>query len=147
MKDKHIAVWEWLLTCPVIRNLYFNYARAADGDTALIPESAYNDVWQDDMPYIDGSGMKNYDFAIALYKDFSTVPNSTENIEALRDAERIAEWIDTQGKAHNYPDFPDKCTILDLYTLPLTAGAIAAQDESGAKYQFQFRIEYLFKKE
>lgn len=126
MKDKHIAVWEWLLTCPVIRNLYFNYARAADGDTALIPESAYNDVWQDDMPYIDGSGMKNYDFAIALYKDFSTVPNSTENIEALRDAERIAEWIDTQGKAHNLSRFPGQLYDIGLVYAPLTAGAIAA---------------------
>ncbi len=147
MTGKHEAVWDWLLTCPEIHDLYFNFARASDGDAVLIPESAYNDEWQDGMPYIDGSGMKNYDFAIALFKNFSTVPNSTENVEALIDAERIAGWIDAQGEAHNYPAFPENCTIMDLYTLPLSAGAIAAQNDTGVKYQFQFRIEYFYEKE
>lgn len=145
--NKAEKIMEWLYLCPHIQDLYFNFSQSSDGDTVLIPNTAYTDEWADGMPFIDGSGDKICVFTIIRFERFSTEPNSTENAEVLLDVQRIAEWIDEQEEKKNYPVFPENCTITNMKVLPFENGGLAGQDEENAKYMFSIQIEYYYEKE
>lgn len=147
MKDKHNAVWEWLMKCPEIKDMFFNFGRAENGNTVLVPETAYHDTWKDDKPTISGEGIRYYDFAIIQFKAAVTEPNNRENIEILLDIEKIAAWVDEQEEKGNYPVFPDGETVLEVKPLEAPSGYVAGQDKDGAKYMLQVRIEYLYERE
>ena len=51
-------MWDWLLGCPYIQDLFFNFAQSDDGDAALVPSEA---VLQE---FIDGSSLRSYDVAL-----------------------------------------------------------------------------------
>lgn len=140
-KTKHEAVWDWLLTCPHIKDLFFNFSQSGNGDTMLVPLTAYNDYAVQD--YISGTSLRWYDFAIVRFDALSFEPNDQKNIEVLVDVEAIAEWIEQQAAQHNHPTFPAGCQILSVEALPSGTDYVAAKDETGAKYMLQFRIEYI----
>lgn len=142
--NKHEAVWDWLLTCPEIKDMYFNFSQSNNGDTVLVPQTAYNDSWDDGMPYIDDTGFKNYTLTIIQFEAYSTIPNSTENISILLDIEKVAKWIDCQDKLKNFPLFPTDCTIQSITVLPFANGGIAGQDDNGVKYMFSIQINYFY---
>lgn len=141
--NKHEAVWNWLCDCPEIADMYFNFSQSNNGDTAIIPMTAYNDMWKYE-PFIDDSGEKIYTFTIVQFERYSTTPNNTENIDILLDVEKVANWIDKQHKIENYPLFPSNSQIFKIKALPFENGGIAGQDENGAKYMFSVQIEYLY---
>lgn len=147
MTDKHTAVWDWLMQCPELKDMYFNFGKTEDDSTILVPETAYNDTWKEGKPCIDGGGIKYYDFAIVQFKAAVVEPNNTENIEILLDVEKVARWIDEQEEKGNYPAFPEDETILEVKVLESPSGYVVGQDENGAKYMLQIRIEYLYEKE
>ncbi len=141
MKTKHEAVWEWLQDCPYIKNLFFNFSDAENGDTILSPHSAYEDRWVTE--YTDGGGEKRYSFSISQYQAYSTAPNSIENIHTLHRLEQIAAWVDEQRKKRNFPAFPPDETVIDLYALPGNDKYLALSDKNGAKYMLEIAIDYL----
>lgn len=148
MNDKSQAIWDWLYEgCSAIKDLYFTFSQSNTGDTVLIPDTAYTDEWDDDMPFIDGTGFKHCIFTIVRFVAYSTVPNSTENIRASLDIQQIAEWIEQQEKQKNYPDFPEHCKIQEIQVLPFANGGLVGQDENGAKYMFSMQINYYYDKE
>ena len=137
---RHEAVWDWLMTCPYIHDMFFNFSESNNGDTVLVPLTSYNDTT--DQEYIDGSTLRYYDFSIVRFEAVSHEPNSGQNLEVLCDVEQIAAWVDTQAAANNYPDFPPGCTVQSVTVLPSDSGYVAARDETGAKYMLQIRIVY-----
>lgn len=139
--NNHKAVWEWLLSCPHIRNLFFSFARSKNGDTVFLPMTAYNDTLVKE--FIGTGSERRYDFALIRFDALSDEPNCTDNINALVDVEKIAEWIDEQDEAGNYPVLPEGCTPTRVAAYPPGAGYFAAQTEDQAKYLFQFYLEYL----
>ncbi|MDO4547539.1 MAG: hypothetical protein Q4D04_05550 [Clostridia bacterium] len=136
------AIWEWLTDCPHIKDLYFSFGEIADGNTVLVPLTAYKD--RAVTEFIDGSSIRECDFALVRFEAMTTEPNDAGNLAAQFDVESLAAWIDEQGKAGNFPEFPPSCKIQKLYALPTETGFLAAQDESGARYMLQFRIEYYY---
>lgn len=147
MIDKHIAVWDWLMQCPYLKDMYFNFGKAVNNATIIVPKTAYNDTWKEGKSCINGGGIKYYDFAIIQFKAAVAEPNNTENIEILLDVEKIAKWIDEQEEKGNYPVFGDNETVLEVKALESPGGYVSGQDQDGAKYMIQVRIEYLYKKE
>lgn len=139
--NTHEAVWNWLLTCPHIRSLFFNYARAENGDTVLVPMTAYNDTVM--REFSSKCTERRYDFALVYFNALSDAPNSVDNISVLLDAESIAAWIEQQDAAGNYPNMPEGCTVTAVAAYPPGAEYFAAQNEGQAKYLFQFYIDYL----
>lgn len=139
-KTRHEAVWDWLLTCPYIQDMFFNFSTVEDGGTVLVPLTAYNDTAEQE--FVDGSSIRNYEFSIVRFSVYSTAPNDRQNIDVLADVEHIAAWIEAQDAAGNYPVFPYGCHILEIEVLPSTGGYVSAWDESGAKYMLQIRIRY-----
>ena len=139
--NTHKAVWEWLLSCPHIRNLFFSFARPKNGDTVFQPMTAYNDTLI--REFIGSDTERRYDFALIRFDVISDEPNSTDNIDALIDVEQIAAWIDEQDAVGNYPVLPAGCTPIKVAAYPPGAGYFAAQNEDQAKYLFQFYLDYL----
>lgn len=136
MTDIHTAVWEWLMNCPAIRDFYFSFARADNGDTALVPVGD-NPIAE----YIDGGSSRRAVYALVRYDAISDAPNSDDNIAVILDVDRIAEWIEAQDAAGTFPDMPNGCIAEGLTVL--SASDFAAQDEGQAKLMFQFAIDYL----
>lgn len=140
-KTKHEAVWDWLLTCPHIKDLFFNFSQSANGDTVLVPLTAYSDTPM--REFTSGASERWYDFAIVRFDAVTFEPNDVQNIEVLLDVEAIGAWVEQQSAAGNFPEFPAGSTIQSVEALPSNVGYVAARDETGAKYMIQFRIEYI----
>ena len=134
--DKHSAVWQWLMTCPDIGDMFFNASRAEDGNTQLVPSD------QVVSTYIDGSTLRNYNCALNRFLAYSNDPNDDSNIDAVVDLEAVASWIDAQMAAGTLPEFPG-CIVNEARVLPNESGYMVAQDGALAKYMLQFQIEYL----
>lgn len=130
-ETRHEAVWEWLLGCPYIGDLFFNATRAEDGNTQLVPSESVI------ASYIDGSKVYHYDVALTRVMPLSNDPNDTYNLDALIDFEQIADWIE-----ENPPVFPEGYIVYSAEVVPSMSGFIAAQDTESAKYMLQFQIEY-----
>lgn len=137
---RHEAVWDWLLTCPHIKDMFFNFSTVEDGGTVLVPLTAFNDTAEQE--FVDGSSIRVYDFNIVHFSVYSTAPNDRQNIDVLANVERIADWVTQQDAAGNYPVFPNGCHVLGIEVLPSNGGYVSAWDESGAKYMLQIRIRY-----
>lgn len=134
------AIWDWLMTCPLIKDLYFQFGEAANENTVLVPVTAYKD--RTVKAFIDGSAIRHCDFALVRFEAVSTEPNSTQNIDTQQHVESLAAWIDEQGGAGNFPVFPATRRPQRVYALPTETGFVSAQGEHMAKFMLQFRIEY-----
>ena len=141
----HEAVWAWLTTCPHIRDLYFNYAAEVSGATVLTPLTAYRDAPVKE--FTSQASERQYDFALVRFAPLSDAPNSGENIDVLVDAEKLAAWVEAQDAAGNYPVLPAGCTVTAVTVAPPGQSYFAARSENEAKYQFQFAVRYLYRRE
>ena len=141
----HEAVWAWLMTCPHIRDLYFNYMASEGGATVVSPLTAYRDTAV--REFTSQMSEREYVFALSRMAALSDAPNSGENIALLAEAEKLAAWVEAQEAAGNYPALPEGCVPVALTVLPPGQGYMAARSADGVKYQFQFAIRYLYRKE
>jgi hypothetical protein len=135
--SKHMAVWEWLMTCPHIKDLFFVFSQTDDDDISLEPSESVVET------YIDGGTLRNYDVALACSKSCSFEPNELENITNLVDFEQLGEWVEAQNASRNFPAFPPGECVQEIRVLPNESGFVTAQDETGGKFMLQFQIEYL----
>lgn len=140
----HEAVWAWLMTCPHIRDLYFNYAAEVNGATVLTPLTAYRDAPVKE--FTSQTSERQYEFALVRFAALSDAPNSCENMNVLLDAERLAAWVEAQDAAGNYPALPTGCTVTGVSVVSPGQSYFAARSEDDAKYQFQFAVRYLYRK-
>ena len=138
-KSRHAAVWEWLLTCPHIRALYFAFCEARSGDTAFVPMTAYTDETLQE--FVDGSCVRSYEFALVRFDAYSVEPNDEYNLRALEDAEKIAAWVRQQSAEGNFPEFAQGCRVLEVEAVA-PGEMIGAWDDAGVKHMLHFRIRY-----
>ena len=134
--SKHDAVWDWLMSCPHIKDLFFNFSQAEAENTAIIPSETVMEE------YIDGSKLIQYEVSLVQFQTLSDEPNDEANVTSVEDFEKISEWIDAQVKLGNYPEFPDGSTIEEITTIPSAIGMMQMQDERLAKLMSQFIITY-----
>lgn len=134
--SRHEAVWNWLMECRHIGDLFFNASRPDGGSTVLIPSEQLVEK------YIDGSARYKYICELTRFLPYSPDPNDIENITQLVDFSKISEWIEEQLEDGNLPEFPDDCVIGDIEVLPNQSGFMVAQDYTSMKYRIQFSIEY-----
>ena len=134
--SKHRAVWDWLLGCPYIGDLFFNAATMKKGGTCLVPSEQVVER------YIDGSEKRHYNCALTRFLAYSQDPNDEANIAAVLDLEAVAKWIDAQMAAGALPQFPGSI-VNEARVLPNESGYMVAQDGTLGKYMIQFQIEYM----
>lgn len=151
MVDKGQAIINFLIECPQIQNspLFFNFINAKDDNKQIVTtgnEKILNSV------YIDGSVMKRYTFTIMDYKSIAyraVVKDSTyldENVEDLFNVQEIVDWVTTQAKNRNFPDFGTDCLIDDMRTLtdnPNINGVDSSVTPALAKYSISIQIDYI----
>lgn len=137
MTSKHRAVWDWLRTCPHIQDLFFNAARVEDGATQLVPGESITET------YLDGSSLRTYDCALNRFMPISFDANDIANIEDAVDLDGVAEWVEAQNAARNFPEFPEGCQVQEIKVNPNESGYIAMMEAGIAKYMLQFQIEFL----
>ena len=137
MDNKYKAVVEYLSQYPELKSyLYFNTIQEKENHTSISTTSS--DYYS--KRYIRG-GIKNYDFAITIIKNYDT-GTSELNIDEMFGVQKFMNWIDLQNKNKNFPIFENAkvFSIKNLQNEPSFSGI----NESGslAKYMFQIRIEY-----
>ena len=135
----HEAVWDWLLTCPHIHELFLGFATAREGGTVLVPLTACVDSAE--REFVDGSSIRNYDLTIVRFCLYTAAPDDRENLDALDDLAKLADWVAAQSAQGSYPVLPAGCTPLNVEALP-GGDFFSAWDEGGAKYMLQIRIRY-----
>lgn len=152
--DKNQAVIDFLITCPAIRDnpLYFNFLNAKDGNKQLL--STGNDKLMN-RTFIDGSVAKRFTFTIidyrsvayqAIVKPIGTSEYMNENVEELLDVQGIADWIEEQNDARNFPDFGSDFDIDEMHTLtdnPNVNGVDTSINPALAKYSISIQIDYV----
>jgi hypothetical protein len=154
--DKNKAVIDFLMTCDYIKNspLFFNFGQAKSDNKQII--TIANDV-RINEPFIDGSIRKRYTFTIIDYKSVAynavvmrTVNNAStpvsENLDTAFEARQVAEWIEEQNDARNYPDFGEDCTIDDMVVgtnEPNVNGVDRSITPALAKYSISIKIDYI----
>ena len=143
--QKHNAVWQWLYdgNCG-ISDLFFvlgQYDESGEltlnNQVVFTPEAVTSDEWV--RRYVDGGGIKNYNFVLSQYAPLVCQSNTPANIVTLDAFERVAEWIDLQNRLKNYPAFPVGC---EIQKIEVTPAGVAASDETGAKLQMTVTINY-----
>lgn len=135
----HKSVWDWLMTCPYVHDLYFDFARANPGDTIVLPVTAYSHAVQRD--YLGAKEIR-YNFSLIHFAMLSDEPNSTDNIDTLLDVERLAAWVEAQDATENFPAI-EGATVTAVGVHESDAGHFAMQSADSAKYMFQFYIDYM----
>lgn len=146
------TILSYLLSCPAVHELYFQYAGdAKDGTQAistLVIDRAAN------RGFIDGSVPHQADFVFTWFKELSALPvvsdvqfeETEKNAADLDDVSAIIQWLNDQNHAGNVPDIGPNCVTDRIYPLTDTA-RLAGVDLSGSRplgrYQFTIRIEYV----
>lgn len=136
--SKHTAVWNWLLTCDLIGDLFFNAMTERIGGTCLVPSESVVEE------YIDGSEKRNYNCALTRFQPFSSDPNDMANITTVTDLEELCDWVREQVEDGDLPEFPTGSTVTDIRVLPNESGYMVATDFTVAKYMIQFQVEYIW---
>lgn len=134
---KHDAVRAWLLTCPQIQRMGFNFGAEEDGSTAMIP---YDYLLTE---YIDGSQQRRYAFELIRFHDVKEDPGGSLNAADQAEMDKLTEWVQAQEKAGNYPQFPQGCTVQKVQLLDGQESMVAERLETMAKYMIPFGIDYL----
>ena len=136
--NKEERLIEWAGQNPYITDrLKMNWLAEHNGSCSVSPASGETFVEK----YIDGSGLKHYDFMFQVMFSLSDTTDGTniENMFALR---RWQDWIDEMEAAGNYPDFGDKCGNYELRNLADSPQLAQVYDNNMAKYQFPARLIY-----
>ena len=122
--------------------LRFNFSPESPDSVALVTNYSDRQI----RKYVRVGAEKEYSFTIIITKQYSTDADDL-NLEAMNFAQAFMDWIDAQGQAKKYPEFPENCQIKRmevLQNMPNLAGINA--EESMARYMIQCRIVY-FEKE
>mgnify|MGYP004732140501 FL=1 len=134
-KSRHDAVRDWLLQCPSIPKLGFNFAEAADEATYIVPADTLL------RSYIDGAQERTYAFQLVRFLpiDFETA----DNIDMQEEMDALADWVSEQNDAGNLPVFPKGCIVQEVEVLDTEAPYATPVDENLAKYMIPFAVNYL----
>ncbi|MBQ6594628.1 MAG: hypothetical protein IJH78_03095 [Clostridia bacterium] len=135
------GVWQWLGGCEAAGDLFFGFARAAPGDTLLLPLSCGSDT--ELKRFIDGSSERRSVFSLTRIAPAGDAPGDETNLAALSEAEALARWIRARRAAGALPELPPGCRAFDVYPLDVGGGVFRADGESRARYTFSFCVEYV----
>lgn len=89
---------------------------------------------------------KEYGFTILITWHFSSETDDL-NLQAMNLAQEFMDWIDSQNREKNFPDFGEKCQVKKIENLQNMPNLAAVDWENmKAQYMIQCRVLY-FEKE
>lgn len=135
--DKNKAVYEWIKKCPVFDRLYFNFGTSKENTSIFIPIPTESTAKTD----IFGNKTKLYDFAVSSFGSVDDITfEGAENIASMDFLQQLTEWVETQNKSNNFPDFGNDCFIEKITVIQNIPASLRMQNIS--KYLTQYRITY-----
>ncbi len=118
--------------------LNFNFSAETRNSVSLITNYSDRIVKR----YVTGDVQKKYGFSIIITQEYSSYDDD-QNLRAMNFAQKFMDWIETQNKARDYPDFGEGCHIekmQNLQNMPNLTGVNAGPGL--ARYMLQCEILY-----
>lgn len=130
------AVAEYFMACPLLKDGVFR-VDALSGNTIeyAVETGIFTPVIQQ---YVDGSSLRQYQFNFTSREFYSM--DRIQNIQNSEFYETLAEWVESQDMAENYPELPEGCEVQSLEVL--SSGYIFDTSMKNARYQIQLRMTY-----
>lgn len=139
--NRHEAMFAYMKNYPKISKLFsFNFAEAKNNSSAfrvIDEEVRKTDIFGDET-FV-------YTFAIAEYKNYSTEPYTSENLENLAEVDAFIDWVREQNRANNFPNFGEDC-LVDIITAARTGSGIAGIDPMMRLAQYTFTVKVTYEK-
>ncbi|HCI73370.1 MAG TPA: hypothetical protein DHV42_02380 [Lachnospiraceae bacterium] len=138
---KHEAVKAYLE--PICQELAqgalgFNFSPESEDSMSIITRYSGKVV----RYFIDDTAEKEYGFSVIIEKIYSTDTGDDLNLLAMNFAQGFMDWLDTQNKDRNFPDF-EGCEVIAVENLQNMPNLAAVNPEEGlARYMVQGRILY-----
>lgn len=126
------AVYEWLLSCPQLRELSYQFGAVQDQSTLLLYDNETLLQF-----FNDGSSDRMAVYQVAPFACFSDA--AQDNIEQMTAIRSIRSWVDACDAAQVYPEFPG---IYKVETGDVSISQASAPNRL-AKYQFPLKIYYM----
>lgn len=136
--NKYLAIVNWINEyTPLNEWTYFNVV--IDEPNTMTVNSVSNG--RSINEFIDDTNEVEFLFAISLQKSFDSGGTSDVNLDAIQEFENIAQWVETQNKLKNFPEFDE---VIEKVEVMQTAPTVTP-DSTGkvAKYFGQFKITYM----
>jgi len=147
--DKNKAMINFLQSCPTIQAnpLFFNFGNVENDANQINVDGTDISL---NKTFIDGSELKRYTFNIDSCKSLTSNPVidglSAENVDELSEVQELIDWINAEGKAQNYPDFGDCCSVDSMKCLtlePMLLGVDKEQTPHIAIYRVSVQVDYI----
>jgi hypothetical protein len=140
--NKHDVMKRWVETFLSGAKVSFDNIDAYQGARSLIPEYGEYLIKTD----IVGNKTKQYTFGFVAIETLDQYDVDTNNTDTRQLIDGFNDWLVTQEKNKNYPDFGDdviKYKIIPLYNTSNIAQVFT--ETNLAKYILMARIEYVEK--
>lgn len=138
--NKYSQLIEWIKTYIPIYNdwVFFNVILTEAGSIGVT--SVVNERELD--TFINGTRRVEFLFSIVLVEEYDK-GTSTHNLNAIKEFENIAAWIEEKNENRDYPDFGDDVEIENVKSLEIVPNVVIDPQAMKAKYQGQFKITYI----
>lgn len=135
--NKHKVMQDWVSDFLEDNYLYFESADAYPDTRVIVPQYGDYIVRTD----ICGFKYKQYTFAFIGYEkvDPGTSDVNTTNMHIF---DGFTEWLETQQKNKNFPDFGPNCSDYSITIVQDMANIATISSDNLAKYMLVARIEY-----
>jgi hypothetical protein len=137
MVNKHKVLQDWVK--PFLENnyLYFQTAEAYANVRVIVPD--YGDyVIRTD---ICGFKYKTYTFVFIGYEQVD-LGSSDVNVTNMQIFDMFNEWLVTQQKERNFPDFGENCDEYEIVPIQNMANLATIEQNGLAKYMLAAKINY-----
>ena len=137
MISKHKAMQDWVQSFLEDNYLYFESTSAYPGVRTLVPN--FGDYVR--STDILGNKYKSYTFVFIGYEQID-IGTSDVNVNNMEIMDEFNNWLETQARLENYPDFGIKCSEYDIIPLQNMANVATIEEDGLAKYMLAARIDY-----
>ena len=136
ISGKTKAVRDWLAGFDDYIKL--NATQLEAGECSM--STVYNDA--ETVRYIDNTCDRRFTFAVVMVRDWSSgFDDVNEGAQAFADS--WFDWVEGANAARNFPNFGERCEVLQVVSLQNVPNVAATyQEEQLARYTFQAAIDY-----
>lgn len=135
--NKHKAMQDFVQNFLDENYLYFERAEAYPGSRIMIPNVGDNTLRTD----VCGFKYKRYSFVFVGY-EMTDTGTSDVNVRNRQIFDDFINWVETQEKNHNYPDFGSNCDRYKLSSVQNMANFSGMSQDGLAKYMLAINLDY-----
>ena len=130
------GVGAFFMSCPLLKDGAFRIDALGDEATEyVIGVGQFDPIIE---TYIDGSSDRRYQVTFGSREAYDM--DRIQNISNSTFYEELADWIDAQAAAGNFPEMPDKCHPEGMSAT--SSGFLFDENGDTARYQIMVELTY-----